>query len=302
MGPAGSGKHTLVGDALGEQARRTATPPDWVLVNNFAAPHRPTAIELPAGRGAGFKRDMERLVEELRATIPAVFESEEYAHRVEGIDAEFAERHEKTLARSADAARDGIASSARRRFTFAPLKEGEVIGAEDFNKLPEAERQRIEGTISALQQRLEKFVRETLRWRNERNERVRRLNRDMMRPAVGQPVEDLAQRYAEFPQVVEYLGAVEHDVLEHGDDFRRQQDGVPGMLTLGAQASDRELRRYAVNLLVDRTGATGAELVFADHPTYANLSAASSTSAVRDRDRFAGKPGALHARTAATSC
>ena len=94
----------------------------------------------------------------------------------------------------------------------------------------------------------------------------------MMRPAVGQPVEDLAQRYADFPKVVEYLGAVERDVLEHGDDFRRQPEGGPVMLALAAQgAPDRELRRYAVNVLVDRTGATGAEVVFADHPTYANL-------------------------------
>ena len=276
MGPAGSGKRTLVQDTLAARAARIAPPPDWVLVNNFAAPHRPIAIELPAGRGAGFKRDMERLVEELRATIPAVFESEEYAHRVERIDAEFAERHEKTLAAlGQDAARDGIALlRTPTGFTFAPLKEGEVMGAEDFGRLPEAERERIERAIQGLQQRLEKFVRETLRSRNERNERVRRLNRDMMRPSVGQPVEDLAQRYADFPKVVEYLGAMERDVLEHGDDFRRQPEGGPTILALAAQsgaAGDRELRRYAVNVLVDRTGAAGAEVVFADHPTYANL-------------------------------
>jgi lon-related putative ATP-dependent protease len=273
MGPAGSGKRFLVRDALAEAAHRIAPPPDWVLVNNFAAPHRPIAIELPAGRGAGFKREMERLVEELRATIPAVFESEEYAHRVERIDAEFAERHEKTLAElGQEAAREGIALlRTPAGFTFAPLKEGEVIGAEDFNRLPEAERERIEKAIQGLQQRLEKFVRDTLRSRNERNERVRRLNRDMMRPAVGQPVEDLASRYAEFSKVVEYLGAVERDILEHGDDFRRQPEGARMMAALGAQAPDGELRRYMVNVLVDRTGATGAELVFADHPTYANL-------------------------------
>jgi lon-related putative ATP-dependent protease len=274
MGPAGSGKRTLVQDTLAGRAARIAPSSDWVLVNNFAAPHRPIAIELPAGRGAGFRRDMERLVEELRATIPAVFESEEYAHRVERIDAEFSERHEKTLAAlGQDAARDGIALlRTPTGFTFAPLKDKEVIGAEDFNRLPETERQRIESAIAALQQRLEKFVRETLRWRNERNERVRRLNRDMMRPAVGQPVEDLAQRYADFAKVVEYLGAVERDVLEHGDDFRHQPEGGPVMLALASQgAPDRELRRYAVNVLVDRTGAAGAEVVFADHPTYANL-------------------------------
>jgi hypothetical protein len=115
MGPAGSGKRSLVQDTLGERARRTATPPDWVLVNNFAAPHRPTAIELPAGHGAGFKRDMERLVEELRATIPAVFESEEYAHRVERIDAEFAERTRRRSPRWGRTPRARASRSCARR-------------------------------------------------------------------------------------------------------------------------------------------------------------------------------------------
>ena len=85
MGPAGLRQaHAAwrTRSASGRAAPRR--PRTGCYVNNFAAPHRPTAIELPAGRGAGFKRDMERLVEELRATIPAVFESEEYAHRGRG--------------------------------------------------------------------------------------------------------------------------------------------------------------------------------------------------------------------------
>ena len=126
MGPAGSGKRTLVQDTLAGRAAGIAPPSDWVLVNNFAVAHRPIAIELPAGRGAGFNHDMVRLVEELRATIPAIFESEEYVHRVEQIDTEFTERHEKTLAAlGQDAAREGIALlRTPTGFTFAPLKGG----------------------------------------------------------------------------------------------------------------------------------------------------------------------------------
>ena len=273
MGPAGSGRRTLVQSALEARAAAAPTPSEWVYVNNFAAPHRPIAIELPPGRGAALKRDMEHLVDELRAAIPGVFESEEYAHRVQQIDTEFTDRHERSVGElGQDAAGQGIALlRTPAGFTFAPLKDGEVISAEDLNRLPEEEKKRIGDTIAVLQERLEKLVRQTLRWRKERNDRVRQLNRDMTLLAVGQLVEELTQRYAAFPKVVQHLEAVRHDVLDHADDFRRPPEGVPAMLALGAQVDERELRRYAVNLLVDRSDRQGAEVVLADHPTYANL-------------------------------
>jgi predicted ATP-dependent protease len=171
-----------------------------------------------------------------------------------------------------DASREGIALlRTPAGFTFAPLKNGEIIDAEAFNQLPEQERSRIADLITGFQQRLEKLVRATLRWRKERNERVRALNRDMILFSVGQLVEEITQRYVEFPKVVEYLNAVRGDVLANADDFRRPAEGPAALLGLGAQSTEREFHRYAVNLLVDRRDAAGAEVVYADHPTYANL-------------------------------
>jgi hypothetical protein len=70
MGPAGCGRHTLVRQRIETRAEGAPRPSDWVYVNNFAQPHRPIAIELPPGRGAGLNADMTRLVEELRSNIP----------------------------------------------------------------------------------------------------------------------------------------------------------------------------------------------------------------------------------------
>ena len=273
MGPARSGKRTLVQGALAQRAREAPAPSDWVYVNDFGAPHRPIAIELPAGRGAALRGDMERLLDELRSAIPAVFESEEYVHRVERIDARFTEQHEREMsALGQDASHEGIALlRTPAGFTFAPLKDGEIIDAEAFNKLPEAERSRVAELINGFQQRLEKLVRATLRWRKERNEQVRALNRDMILFAVGQLVEEIIQRYVGFPRVVEYLNAVRADVLANADDFRRPAESPAVLPGLGAQPAERQLQRYAVNLLVDRRAAAGAEVVYADHPTYANL-------------------------------
>jgi predicted ATP-dependent protease len=272
MGPAGCGKRTLVKRVLGAHAARSPAAQDWVYVNNFAEPQRPIAIGLPAGRGSALRADTENLVEELRTVIPAVFDSDEYAHRVEGIDAEYKARHERALEQlGADAAKDHIALlRTPAGYSFAPLKDGEVISAEAFSALSDAERGRLTRTIEALQERLERIVRDVLRWRKERAERVRKLNRDMILIAVGQRVEELRQRYAEFPRLVEYFDAAEQDILANAEDFRRSEPSGP-LVALGGKSVEQELRRYAVNLLVDRTSRDGSPVVFADHPTFPNL-------------------------------
>ena len=72
MGPDGHGRHTTVRGLLTERAARAPVPADWCYVFNFAEEgRRPMTLRLPAGRGAALKRDMDALIEELRAAIPA---------------------------------------------------------------------------------------------------------------------------------------------------------------------------------------------------------------------------------------
>ncbi len=47
-------------------------------MHNFAQPYRPNAIRMPAGKAQEFRKDMEKLVEDLQAAITQAFESEEY--------------------------------------------------------------------------------------------------------------------------------------------------------------------------------------------------------------------------------
>src|SRR3989304_1762862 len=75
MGPAGAGKHALVRPALERKAASGAAPLDGAYVNNFAQPHKPLALALPAGRGQQLKNDMQQLLEGLSLAIPSAFES-----------------------------------------------------------------------------------------------------------------------------------------------------------------------------------------------------------------------------------
>lgn len=273
MGPAGSGKHTLVKQHLNERVREAAKWSDWVYVNNFARPHQPIAIELPPGRGMPLRDDMRHLVEELRSTIPAVFEGEEYSGKVEQIDAEFNERHERVFSDlGAEATQEGVALlRTPAGFSFAPLKDGEVISPQDFAKLAEEEQHRIGETITRLQSKLERAVRDVLRWRKERYERIKALNREMVLLAVGHVADELKQRYTDVPRVVEYLDSVQRDVLENADDFRKPpEEAGQGPMQI-AMSHEAGLRRYQVNVLVDRSTPDGAPVVLVDHPTHQNL-------------------------------
>lgn len=298
MGPTGSGRHTLVRQRITSHAADAEPPLDWVYVNNFDAPQKPIAISLPPGRGATLRRDMEGLVEELGDAIPAVFDSEEYSTKVESLDAEFNERHEREFAALGEEATQQKIALLRTPsgFSFAPVKDGEVITPEEFAKLPEEERQRIQTAIAGLQGKLEKLVRGVMRLRKERAERIRALNREMTLLAVGHVVDDLAERYRDLPRVVEYLEAVRRDVLEHADDFRKPADisAAPGPTALREAPS---LRRYAVNVLVDHSSPDGAPVVTEDHPTFQNLVGriehlAQFGALVTDFNLI--KPGALH--------
>ena len=298
MGRAGSGKHTMVLRAVEERAARSQRPADWVYVNNFAQPHHPIAIELPPGKALQLREDMKRLIEELRANIPAVFESDEYRNRLDSIDAEFKERQEHAFTSLGEeaAAQQVAFLRAPAGFSFAPVKDGEVMSAEDFGRLPQPDQQKIEATIGALQSKLEKIVRDVMRWRKERFERVRELNREITLLAVGHAVDELKTRYADLPRVVEYLDAVQRDVTDNADDFRKTQDEANPLQRL-IQHEEPSLRRYEVNVLVDHGTPDGSPVVYENHPTFHKLIGridhiAQFGTLLTDFGQI--KPGALH--------
>lgn len=70
LGPSGMGKFTAIRQMVEREAAQQPAPSDWIYVHNFAQPHRPNAIRLPAGKGIQFRRDMERLIDDLGAAIP----------------------------------------------------------------------------------------------------------------------------------------------------------------------------------------------------------------------------------------
>ncbi len=277
MGPEGVGRRTLARRFLEEAAASKPVPRDWCYVFNFELPQRPRAIALPPGRGFAFKRDMARLVEDLRTGIPAAFEADEYRTRRQEIEGELSERQERALGavgEHAAAQKIGLLRTPGG-FGFAPLEGDDVMPPARFQALPDEERKRLQQAIETLQAELEGVIQQVPVWRREAQHKLRELDRAVTRTAINSLIDELRSAYAPLPDVVRYLGEVQEDVLDHAQYFQPARDGersaIAQMVLGRGEAAESPLRRYAVNLLVDHAATTAAPFVYEDHPTHDNL-------------------------------
>ena len=277
LGPEGTGKYSVVRRYLERQAAGQPPPSDWCYVSNFVEAYKPRVLQLPAGGGSRFRRDMEHLVEELRTAIPTTFESENYRQRRQDIEEEFRERQDKVLTELQRQAQERGLALIRTPMglAFAPTREGEVISPEEFQKLPPAEQERVQADVSALQEALQKSLSQLPQWDRERRAKLKELNQEVGMFAVGHLIEELRQMYLDLPAVLAYLTSVQQDVIDNLDEFLGITDTPPAAPTEASPPrppiTASFFRRYQVNVIVDHSGATGAPVIYEDHPTVQNL-------------------------------
>ncbi len=279
MGPEGAGRHTLVRNHLERQAATREAPSDWCYVFNFDTPHKPRALRLPAGQAVAFRQAMARLVEDLSGAIAAAFETDEYRNRHRAIETELAERHEHAINDIGERARAlGIALvRTPSGFGFGPFnKDGEgVMDPEEFAKLPPEEQKRATETVEKLQKEMGDLLHLMPKWRREAMEKMRTLDREVTRAAVNSLIDELKAGYAAQPEVQAYLDQVKRDTLENAVAFRQHKSGetptIFGIPLPRPEGEEAPFRRYAVNVLIEHSGASGAPVVHEDHPSHAEL-------------------------------
>ena len=271
LGRRGMGKHTTVETYLREIAARAPAPSDWCYVHNFALPHKPSFIELPAGRGTTLQQDMQHLLEDLHSVIPAAFEAEEYHARLHDIEEALKEQAETQFNDLAKQAEEHNITLLRtpHGFAFAPLKDDKVVSPEDFDKLPEKEKDRIEQIIAVLEEKLQSIMRLQPQWQRQGREQVKALNREVAIFAIGHLLEDLKAQYQDLAKVATYLSDVEEDIIEHFNDFRRSEETTPAILV--EMEAGPSFQRYYINIIVDNSKTEGAPVIYEDSPLHPNL-------------------------------
>lgn len=299
LGPPGVGKRTIVQSFLEAKSADEPKPDDWVYVNNFDNPHQPRALRLPPGRGPTLVEDLGILFEDLHTAIPAALELEEHRNRLQEIEAEVKERQSQAFESLADKAAQREIRLIRTPagFALAPLREGEVLSPEEYEKLDEERRAEIQAAVDELQTELRALVEKIPQWRNEIRRKTKELNQQATRLVVGQALAQTRKRYTDLPEVLTFFDALEASIIERADEFRVQDDeaaGAPG----GAAAARRSLAdAYRANLIVEHSQTRGAPVVYLEHPSYVNLMGRvehETQMGTLVTDFTLIKPGALH--------
>lgn len=269
MGSTGLGKHRAIQQALARHRQNSRAPYDWCYIANFAEPHKPRILKLPAGRGRALREDLQQLVEDLLNTLPAAFHSAEYSERAEAINADFKAREEAIADDLGRKARDqGIALiRTPEGYSLTPQRDGHILSNEEFEGLPPDEQKRVEGALGRLKRELRASMRKLPIWQRARRKQFKTLDRETADETIRQLMSELQDGYRDLPEVEAYLAEVRKDVVDNHVLFR-QPDG-PEAQTISAD--DLQFNRYKVNLLVDNVVARGVPVVYEDNPTYPNL-------------------------------
>ncbi len=287
MGPPGIGKQSLMRRFFEERAQEEPAPSDWCYVKNFDDEHKPRAIELPAGVGVEFRDDMDELVGQFDTALSAAFESEEYQSRRQSIQEEFRESQQQAFEdlQHRAAAEDVRLIRTPAGLAVAPVREGEVLSPEEIQQLSEGEQEELQQKVEEMQDELQEILRQVPGWQREMRERLDELNREIANLAIGGLIDELREKYADCPEVVAHLDAVQEDVVDNAESFLPQQGGQQGgqqalqqMLQGGGDAQGRQamvrealMRQYKVNVVVDNSESENAPVIYQDNPTYQNL-------------------------------
>lgn len=287
LGPHGAGMRDGVIRHLQSIIGQRPVPSDWVYVNNFTNPNKPIALRTTAGRAVALRSGVANLIQDLRGSIPAILESEEYKKRLATIDANYTQHQGQafeTLRLRAEAKNITLLSTPSG-FAFAPQREGEVMTPEAFNELPEDEREKIKKTVGELEQELAAIFQHVPGWEKERRTQVHELNREVATNAVGHSIHDLVAMFEGNEKVAAWLTELETDLVDNIGYFTQEdrEQQTAAMAPIGGDI----FRRYTVNIIVENgpdavpeptAGNSnggfiggGAPIITEEHPAFANL-------------------------------
>jgi predicted ATP-dependent protease len=270
-GSTGVGKRELVSRIVSAEAARGEPPCDCCYIHNFDRPNQPFRLILPRGMGQGLHEDLRKLIEVLLMRIPAQFKSDEYRNRLQSLNEEFQAREEQSFKALGQKAHDAglILMRTPGGYTLGPVRDGKLMTPEEFNQLPQEEREKIKAAVDKLNAELSALMHEIPRMQQEHQARLRELEQETTRGVIDPALNNLRQEYGSYPEILSFLDTIHQDMIENVDDFfpSEEEQRAP----LHKRARSGKFRRYQLNVLVGHEKDGGAPVVYEDIPSYQNL-------------------------------
>lgn len=269
QGPSGVGKHATIIRLLKRHVVNHPCPDDWCYVHNFSNTRKPLVLRVPHGYAKELKQDMDSFIEDTRVSIPSIFESDEYRQKMQDIDNKIKSEQEAKFAalQKLAEAEEMTLLSTTHGFAVAPTDENKkVISSEAFSALSPKERKEKEKKLENMKVKLMDLLAQVPRLHKKGRERKKAVQKSLTRSAIKYLLIDLRKKYQDLPNVIDYLGKVELDLIEHVGNFIETED----LIQKTPADNGLNLIRYQVNVLVSRDD-NCVPIIYEDNPTYPNL-------------------------------
>lgn len=273
LGEVGSGRSSLLKQAMHEVAASKRVPPDLCYLHNFDAPERPLALRLPAGEGRLLRQLLANAVKALQDEIPQRLEGQDYKAESERIElawkADIA-GHYAALTAFAEARSFSLHRDAGRMMFTLTGKKGQALTEDEVLALPKARRAGIEQAEQELRAEITRYIEQTQPLERAMNEALAALRRQMVKPLLEREKQairaGLKKQIKDAAKLNIWLDAIGQDVFDNLELFHGGE-GVEGQ----QEALQSVLTRYRVNLVVDNSGLAGAPVIVEDNPLFRAL-------------------------------
>jgi lon-related putative ATP-dependent protease len=269
----GTGKSTIVNDIITKHAGDLPTPDDACMVNNFEDEFRPKAVSVPSGKANQFKKQMNRLIEDLKLRLPEAFENESYQEKQAQIQKQYGDR-QRTLLQQLEQSADNKNLQLQRTqvgYQTVPLIDGKPISADEFHALPEDVKTKINDAMADMQSEMESSMREINKFNQKVETAIEKLMQEVTLFVVASRMHILRNEYKDCSAILTYLNEVQEDIVENAKNFlpaKGQPSGIEAMLP---QMQKPAFHKYDVNNLIDHQNTRGAPVIFEANPTYNNV-------------------------------
>lgn len=288
LGEVGSGRTSLLRQAMQAAAKERPVPPDVCYLHDFDTPEHPHALRLPAGQGRLLRQGMEQCTRTLQTELPKRLEGADFRAEAERI-----EKNYQTQENAAFAALDALAETLHFRlsrdnghmvFTLLGAK-GHPLTENEAHALPRERRAELDTAEQRLRGEITRFLDVTRPLERARDEALEQLRRQTAQPLVEQalqtvraslqaptqPPDNPEAPEADPTRLTQWLAQVQKAVLEQLELFVSSEPSSEAAEEERKDDLEDLLAHCHVNLVVDNAGLDSAPVLSEDNPQVRTL-------------------------------
>ena len=278
-GLSGTGKASTVKKMLEAISSNCPILSDYVYVNNFKDPDRPTLLIFPKGKAKEFKNEMCSSIELLKKKIPQALESKSYKNEKAKIVTDFTSQQQKLM----QPFQEKIKSN---NFTLGQVQDGQTPRPEIFlviknkpvsllqldeliqkKEITKTEAENIVKKYSSYQQSLQTIYKKSLKLSQKFQAKLNELEKNTAMIVVKGVIDNLKDTFTD-KKVTCYLKDVEENILDNLQAFK-------GIKTEGDATPEGFIidyfKDYEVNIILDNSETQSCPVIIETSPSFLNL-------------------------------